>query len=79
MTQEKYGFKEALVKLSESPVIDVVARLKRLSREHDEAWEELKKLVPLEQGYVWGEAHDGTIRPFAVESDEPNGDDTTED
>jgi len=74
-----YTFKEALVKLSESPVIDVVARLKRLSREQDEAWEELKKLVPLEQGYVWGEAHDGTIRPFAIESDEPNGDDTPED
>jgi len=79
MIQEKYGFKEALVKLSEQPAIDVVARLKRLSREHDEAWEELKRLVPLEQKYVWGEAHDGTIRPFAVESNESNGDDNTED
>lgn len=65
-----YGFKEALVRLSESPVIDVVARIKRLSRERDEAWAELKTLVPLEDGYVWGESWGGTIRPWAVATDD---------
>jgi hypothetical protein len=64
-TEKIYTFSEAIKLLEESPAKEICKRIIELSKEQRELYKRLEELIPMGDGYVYGECASGFVRPWS--------------